>query len=481
MMKSIVEERLVSFKELEQKIFRYVCELGREITQTMLEAYDKELSETRDKKAYRDKGRRRTTIKTVYGEVEYSRRVYQTVLEDGKRAYVYLLDEAMQMDKIGLISTNLAEKLAMTVTESPYRVTAEIISSTCGQSISAGGVWNVMQRLGERISEEEAYAVKQMEAGQSAGSREVPVLFEEMDGVWLSMQDAHHKKMKKQEMKVFTMYEGWDAEQETHNRSTLVEKTMLAGMEKSTAFHKKREACIRKKYNADEIGQRILNGDGGSWINEPCDPEAIFQLDRYHIYQEILRKIRDKEAQKNIRELFDNGKTDEMLEYIQTYAASVESPDEKDKASQKARELYRYLNNNKEGLLPYNKRGIAIPEPAEGIVYKGMGVQETQNCTVITLRMKHRRMRWSVSGANNLAKALYRKENRELTDTIDRYTDGLVFTVQMKEIIETLSAAKAPKKDGKGNPYADAISAHMPLLDAMQTASRKAFKRAFCY
>lgn len=37
----------------------------------------------------------------------------------------------MQMDKIGLISINLAEKLAMTVTESPYRVTADIISSTC--------------------------------------------------------------------------------------------------------------------------------------------------------------------------------------------------------------------------------------------------------------------------------------------------------------------------------------------------------------
>jgi putative AlgH/UPF0301 family transcriptional regulator len=480
MMKSIVEERLVSFKEFEQKIFRYVCELGREITQIMLETYDKELSEARDKKAYRDKGKRKTTIKTVYGEVEYSRRVYRTVLEDGKKAYVYLLDEAMQMDKIGLISTNLAEKLAMTVTESPYRVTAEVISSTCGQSISAGGVWNVMQRLGERISEEEAYAVKQMDAGQSAGSRKVPVLFEEMDGVWLSMQDAHHKKMKKQEMKVFTMYEGWDAGQETQNRSTLVEKTMLAGMEKSTQFHEKREACIRKKYNADEIGQRILNGDGGSWINEAYDPETIFQLDRYHIYQEILRKIGDKEAQKNIRELFDSEKIDEMLEYIQTYATSVESPDEKDKASQKARELYRYLDNNKEGLLPYNKRGISIPEPAEGIVYKGMGVQENQNCTVITLRMKHRRMRWSVSGANNLAKALYRKENRELIDTIDRYTDGLVFTVQMKEIVETLSAAKAPKKDGKGNPYADAISAHMPLLDAMQTASRKAFKRAFC-
>ena len=477
---TIVEEKLISFKELEQKVFKYVCELGCEITRIILESYDKELAASRDTGQYRDKGSRKTSIKTVYGDVEYRRRVYRTCLEDGEKAYIYLLDEAMQMDKIGLISTNLAEKIAMTVTELPYRVTADTISSTCGQSISTGGVWNVMQRLGERISEEEDHAVKQMNADQSEGTKEIPVLFEEMDGVWLHMQGKDHKKRKKQEMKVFTMYEGGDAEKEKQKRSTLVGKTMLAGMEKSTEFHEKREACIRKKYNADEIGQRILNGDGGSWIKEPYDSEVIFQLDRYHVYSKITEKISDKKAQGEIRRLFDEEKPEEMLEYIEIYATSVESPDEKDKRSKYARELYQYLNNNRNGLLPYDKQGITIPEPQEGIIYKGMGVQESQNCTVITLRMKNRRMRWSVKGANNLAKALYRKENKELIETIDRYTDGLVFTMQMQEIIETLSAAKAPKKDGKGNPYVDMVNAHMPLLEAMQTASRKAFKRAFC-
>ena len=479
-MNTIVDEKLISFKELEKKVFKYVCELGCEITKTILESYDKELAATRDAKKYRDKGKRKTSIKTVYGTVEYERRVYKTTLENGETAHVYLLDQEMQMDKIGLISTNLAERLAMSVTENAYRVTAEEVSNTCGQSISAGGVWNVMQRLGERISEEEDHAVKQMNADQAEGTRETAVLFEEMDGVWLRMQDEHHKKAAKQEMKVFTMYEGWDAEKEKQKRSTLVEKTMLAGMEKSTEFHEKREACIRKKYNADEITQRILNGDGGSWIKEPYDPDVIFQLDRYHIYKEILRKISDKAAQSEIRRLLDEEKPEEMLEYIKTYATSVESPDETDKRSEKAMDLYNYLNNNKDGLLPYDKQGKRIPKPRDGLIYKGMGVQENQNCTVITLRMKHRRMRWSVKGANNLAKALYRKENKELIETIDRYTDGLVFTMQMQEIIETLSAAKAPKKDGKGNPYVDVMSAHMPLLDAMQTASRKAFKRAFC-
>ena len=110
MMNTIVDENLISFKELEQKIFNYVCEVDREITQIMLESYDNELASKRDRTKYRDKGKRSTTIKTVYGEVEYQRRIYQTFFLDGRKAHVHLLDEAMQMDKIGLISTNLAKK-----------------------------------------------------------------------------------------------------------------------------------------------------------------------------------------------------------------------------------------------------------------------------------------------------------------------------------------------------------------------------------
>ncbi|MCR4690573.1 MAG: hypothetical protein K5739_04455 [Lachnospiraceae bacterium] len=37
-MESIVDERLISFKELEQRIIDYVCTLGREITQAYLES-----------------------------------------------------------------------------------------------------------------------------------------------------------------------------------------------------------------------------------------------------------------------------------------------------------------------------------------------------------------------------------------------------------------------------------------------------------
>ena len=78
MMTSIVEEKLISFKELEKKVFKFVCELGCEIIRFQLEQYDAELAADRDKSTLRNKGLKRTTIKTLCGEVEYRRRVYQT-------------------------------------------------------------------------------------------------------------------------------------------------------------------------------------------------------------------------------------------------------------------------------------------------------------------------------------------------------------------------------------------------------------------
>ena len=339
MTNAIVEEKLISFKTLEQEIFKNACKIAREHTKNILESYDDMLSKERDASKYRNKGKRKTSIKTVYGEVEYERRVYQTRLADGTKAHVYLLDRYMGMEKIGLISTNLAEKIANSVTELPYRASAEMLSSSTGQVISAGGAWNVTQKLGSRISSEEELDVKKMKAGRPDGKREIGVLFEEMDGVWLSMQGKGHKRTGKKEMKVFTMYEGWDAEKEKEGRSTLVEKVVFAGMDGSSGFRNKREAVIQKKYNPDEIGRRILNGDGGSWIKEPYDDEAVFQLDRYHIYQEILRKISSKAVQKDIRRLFDSEKIEEMFDYIREYIRVSKSEDESDKTSKKAEEL----------------------------------------------------------------------------------------------------------------------------------------------
>lgn len=98
----------------------------------------------------------------------------------------------------------------MTVTESPYRVVADIINSTCGQSISAGGVWNIMQRLGERISEEEDYTVKQMNADQSEGTKERQCLQE-----WKKCSKSTEKRWKRKSICRYSEYAHADSRRST--------------------------------------------------------------------------------------------------------------------------------------------------------------------------------------------------------------------------------------------------------------------------
>ena len=103
MMSSMIKENGVTFKALEKNIYAWVCQIGRNFTKEFLERYDRMLMEGRDKKKYRNKGARQTTVKTVYGEVTYQRTVYEVSEEDGTRHFVYLLDETLELDHVGLI------------------------------------------------------------------------------------------------------------------------------------------------------------------------------------------------------------------------------------------------------------------------------------------------------------------------------------------------------------------------------------------
>ena len=96
MMSLMIMENGVTFKELEKNIFAWICQIGRCFTKEFLERYDRMLMESRDKKKYRNKGTRQTTVKTVYGEVTYQRTVYEEMEEEGPRRFVYLWYETQE-------------------------------------------------------------------------------------------------------------------------------------------------------------------------------------------------------------------------------------------------------------------------------------------------------------------------------------------------------------------------------------------------
>ena len=472
---NILNENAVSFKELEQAIFEQCCEAAREATKAILQAMDEKLAKERDKSKYRDKGYRKTTIKTIYGEVEYLRHVYITRTDDGRNAAVYLLDEELGIDTIGLISTNLAEKIGMVVTCTPFRKTSEQITETTGQSISHAGVWNVVQALGSKLEEEEKELVNEFYTERTRGTKKAGVLFEEMDGIWLKDQRDGGRKGKGLEVKIGTIYEGWKAD--SGKRSILSGKTVLAGIGSSEEFREKWEAKIQSIYDPSKIEQRILNGDGGDWIKDEYDADTIRQLDRFHVKKTIIEKVPYADARSRMLDLLGRNRSEELVEYVQIYYDSIDPEDEE--VRQDAKELRDYLWNHEDELANYKARDKEIPEAPEGIVYKNMGVQENQNCTVIGLRMKGKRKRWAPESANNMIRLLYYRENHDLIDAIDRYTDGEVMIEPvMNRMKMPLSAAKVNVTNCKGrNKYVEILNIHLPITDSGNTRTANVFRR----
>ena len=471
-MSNILTKEIINFNDLEKSIYSFVCFIGRFLTESILIMEDAKLHKE-IKKQYRNKGYATTVIKTVYGEVKYKRHRYIKKNEEGKEEVITPLDEKLKVEKIGLVSKNLAEKIVEVATENSFRETAEIINKTTNANVSHQACWKVVQEVGESIKNDEENMLNKMYANELKPQKEIKVLFEEEDSVWLKMQGKKHQKMPKHELKIGTIYEGIIKDKK---RRKLVNKRVYAGFEDSDTFHEKRESQVRSIYDVKRIEKRLLNGDGATWIKEQYTSDKIYQLDPFHVNQAIKKNIAiDKEVAKEVTKLYKQCKIEEMLKYINIYADSVETDNKFDTRSLKAKELYTYLFNNKKYLVPYKKRLIDLPKPPEGISYNNMGIQENQNCTVITMRMSGGRKRWSVDGGNHMAKILYTKENNELLKAVNETP----IQVDIKDIIleglEVLSASKIPTTIGIGSKYIETMNAHVMLRDAARTASLNAF------
>lgn len=449
-MSSMIKENGVTFKQLEKNIFKWICEIGQNFTREFLERYDQILMQERDKSKYRHKGLRQTTVKTVYGEVTYHRAVYEVTEEDGWKHFVYLLDEMLELEQIGLISTNMAELLVKGITEQSYRACAAQVSEMTGQTISAMGVWNVIQALGAKVCEEEKELTEAHKQGKVCGEKESPVLFEEADGVYIKLQgkDRKNARQDKAEVKIGIAYDGW--KQTGQDRYQLVNKVVVAGFSPAKEFHACREAAIAQTFNLDEVCQRILNADGASWIKKVKDKSTCFQLDPFHRNKAVKEKIHNKKAQKDILELLAQEEIEEVFHYLELYKNSLSE----EKEIKDAEELIRYYKNNKEGLLPYQSQGLELPENPEGLEYRNMGTMENHVWSVIAKRMKHNHTSWSKRGGNHLAKILAKKCSGKLYEVTQSLKQPLFETETVEELYgEILLSAKAPKKDGKGYEY----------------------------
>ena len=468
MLKEMLSENGLDFNALEEEIFKIGCDFAAGLMEQLLVRMDEHLMLTRDRQKYRHKGKHTTTLKTLMGEVPYRRTVYKTETENGEKAYVYLLDKVLNLESFGKISSNLASVIADCASVCSFRESANKINKMTGQHISHAGAWNLVQQLGGRLFEKEERNAMLSDIGHSKGDIKTPILFEEADGVWINMQGKDRpKKSRKSEMKMAVAYDGW--RQKGKNRYVLNNKIMVSGFEDSKTFQRKKEGAIASVFDTDEIEMRILNGDGGSWIKAGIvDSDIHYQLDPFHKNREITRKVSDKEQRKMIRKLLSEKQIVELLTYIKTISILAE----KEKEQKKLQELYEYFKNNKEGLIPYQERGLNLPKAPEGLTYRNLGTMEHHVCDGAAKRMKHQKASWSKKGAENMARLLASKACGDLHKTVTSLVRSVLPDCYTEVIEEVLSAGKAPKKDGKGYLYP--TKGNHPFMDTFMTNGRKA-------
>ena len=245
-------------------------------------------------------------------------------------------------------------------------------------------------------------------------------------------------------MKLAIAYDG--AKKTGTNRYELTNKVACASFESVDKFYRRKEGVIAAHYNVDEVELRILNGDGANWIKRSVTDETIhYQLDPFHRNRAIFRAAPDENARKTMLKLLYRNGIEDLLSYIDALANSME-----DEAAELAlRELYTYFSNNKEGLIGYDQRGLDLPQPSEGKVYRHMGAMESNIFSIISNRMKGRRRCWSVAGGDNLARLLCLKVTGKLHDTVRTFT-SIMPEKYADKVITTLSSAKIQKSVGKG-------------------------------
>lgn len=436
------EENKIEIREIERKIYASALAASRAAMTEYLEALDDAQAEARDRKQYRDKGKRQTVLKTVMGEVVFNRRVYETENEAGRKSYVYLLDEALGINTPGQMSPMLSEIVATTACESTYRETARQVGELTGQSISHQTAWAITQEAGERVRAREEVLAEQARHNKGSGKLESKLLYEEADGIWLKLQGKDRKRYgPSKEMKAAIAYSGV---KQNGKRRRLADKVACAGFDGIKDFIARKEGVIASVYRMDEIELRVQGGDGANWIAANKDEAAIYQLDPFHRNKAIREYVSDPELQKLMIDLLYAKDIDLLLAVIDASINSTMDPVEQEKLQK----LLEYFSNNKAGLVPYYRRGEKIPPVNEGLTLARCGSMESNIFTLVGNRMKGRRACWSVRGADHLAALLCLKHTGRLSAVLSGF--GPIIPADVEPFTVELSSHQVPERVGKG-------------------------------
>ena len=460
------KENISDFSDLAKVAFRYSLALGRELVRRIVEERDTELREERDKSRYVNKGKRKTCLKTLLGDVEFERTVYvDKAVAEGQHC-VFLLDEELGIDTVGLVSPDACEAIANAICETTYRGAAQMLSETSGLTLSPQGVWDVVQKLGAYRGEQIERLGELAKAKKIEGCIETKLLYEEDDGVWLPLQGEDRKKYgPSKEMKVGIAYDGvlWSGGKNGKARRELHNKIAYTSFDSVAGYRERKEGLVASRFNVKGIELRIRNGDGAGWVQGFGNAD-INILDVFHRNKALLTHVQHPGLRKLLlKQLYDKN-IPMLLACIEAMINSEEDPG----VREHYQKLQTYYESNADGLLGAYDRGVPIPETGEpGTIHHArLGSMESNVFTLVGNRMKGRRACWSIRGATNLANLLCLYHTTGFAGMFTGFAAPAAET--SAQDWKPLSASKVPLKTGKGYEYrCRATVPNLPWLKAI--------------
>lgn len=355
-----------SLKEVEQLVWRNLQETYSIVMRDILETFDQQIAEARDKGRFRmlDK-KRKTTIDSLFGPIKITRRYYRDRVKDKP---VYLLDQYLAFDGEKEVTPLLAETaIELAVTGSSYRQASDTLETLLGYRVmSHEGIRQ--QLLGVGLIPEK------MELSQR-------VLFVEVDGLYLKRQE---KGRKGKEEKIAAVHQGWEV------------NGKRASLKKKRHFHHKGdghfwedfETFLVETFGYDPLTHLlIINGDGANWITacrEYFPSNSFFTIDRFHVARDIQRIFRDHPRYRAIRKNLANFDGEKLLLELNSAVGTLE----KESREERLKELIKQLEQYPEALGDYRKW---LEE--KGIDTQGMRAMGSAEATmrVFAKRMKNGR------------------------------------------------------------------------------------------
>lgn len=319
-----------NLKQIEQLVWRQLQETFSVAMKSILEDMDKQIAEERDKKRYRLLAKRKTTLVSLFGEIEVERNYYR---DREKDEYVFLLDRYLEFEGTGAFSPLIEEAaLELAITGPSYRKAADSLETLLGYRVISHEA--IRQHLLQVVSlPKERQPILQ------------PVLFVEVDGLYVKRQG---KGKRGKEEKIAAVHQGWEI---NGKRVSLKNKRHFIHRGKQPFWEAFEDFLIENFEYDPTVHKLVINGDGAGWITacrEHFKGRAFFSLDRFHVARDIRSLLRKHPRYRQMQKALASYDSQKLLAELNSAVGTLETDEQEERLHQLIGHLEKHADSLKD-------------------------------------------------------------------------------------------------------------------------------------